>query len=449
MHETLSLFELNNVVRSLIEQHLDGEYWLQAEMAEARLTANGHFYIEFVEKDQRGATVARARATMWARTYSLLAPLFERATGQHLRAGLKVRVLVSVSFHELYGYSLNIVNIDPTYTLGDILQRRRQILEQLRRDGIADDNRSLPLPRLLRRIAVVSSATAAGYGDFCDQLHHNAYGLAFTTRLFAATMQGTGTEESILAALEAILTDDGDGWDCAVIIRGGGATTDLADFDSYALAAAVAQMPMPVIVGIGHERDETVLDHVAHTSVKTPTAAAEFLIAHGAAELATIGDCQARITGAARRRVESAMQHLRALTAHLPTLVALRRERAHRHIDSLAQRIAAAPRRHIDGAAMRLQLTHARLAQATRLRLQAERLRLQAAELRAAALDPQRQLQRGYSITYDSTGRIITRATALRPGQTIVTRLADGTLTATVATVATPDTPTTNTQPGT
>ena len=256
MPPSLTLLSLNRLVRAAIEQSLDGEYWLEAELSEARLASNGHFYVEFVQKDDSGRTlVAKARGVAWARTYNMIAPLFERATGERLRAGMKVRMLVSIEFHELYGYSLTIQDIDPTYTLGDMAQRRREILARLEADGILEDNRQLPLPTLLRRIAVVSSASAAGYGDFCDQLLNNDYGLYFSLRLFPAVMQGANVEESVLAALAAIC-DEADNYDCVVIIRGGGATSDLSDFDTYNLAAAVSQMPLPVIIGIGHERDE-------------------------------------------------------------------------------------------------------------------------------------------------------------------------------------------------
>ena len=433
---SISLFELNSLVRCAIEQTLPDEYWLEAELSEARQASNGHFYVEFIEKDAQGRNIiARARGTIWARTYSLLAPLFERATGERLRAGLKVRVRVSVVFHELYGYSLNVVNIDPTYTLGDMAQRRREILAQLQKDGIAEDNRQLTLPRLLRRIAIISSATAAGYGDFCDQLQVNDYGLAFDLRLFPAVMQGANVEESVLAALEAIMLD-ADAWDCVVIIRGGGATSDLSDFDTYALAAAVAQMPIPVIVGIGHERDETVLDFVAHTRVKTPTAAAAFLISHGAAELAALDELQTRIIHSARLLLENSKQQFQRIATQLPRVFALMHERQQRRLDLLAARLASAPQRQLADGNHRLQLLQTRLHQAATLRLQTTRLRLDATAQRFAALDPVLQLRRGYSLTYDAEGRLLRSVAALSPNQNITTRLADGIITSTITTSA-------------
>jgi len=428
MPETLSLFELNNLVRSALEQTFEGEYWIEAELAEARLASNGHFYVEFAEKDAAGRNfVAKARGTMWARTYNMLAPLFERATGERLRAGMKVRVLVTVAFHELYGYSLNVVNIDPAYTLGDMAQRRRDILAQLAKDGIADDNKQLPLPRLLKRIAVVSSATAAGFGDFCDQLMHNDYGLAFDVQLFPAVMQGANVEESVLAALEAIMLD-AEAWDCVVIIRGGGATSDLSDFDTYSLAAAVAQMPLPVIVGIGHERDETVLDFVAHTRTKTPTAAAAFIIAHGAAELSALDDLNSRMTRMASLVIANHQQLLQRMATQLPRAFALTRERQERRLDAIAARIAAAPQRRVLEAGHCLLRVSERLRHATTSRLQTALLHLDAQAQRIAALDPALQIKRGYSLTYTPDGRLVRSVGTIVAGQEIVTRLSDGTL---------------------
>ena len=403
MPPSLSLLELNGLVRATIEQTLDDEYWLEAELSEARLAGNGHFYVEFIQKDEAGmALVAKARGVAWARTYNMIAPLFERATGERLRAGMKVRVLVSVEFHELYGYSLTILNIDPTYTLGDMAQRRREILTRLEADGILEDNHQLPLPTLLRRIAIVSSASAAGYGDFCDQLQNNEYGLYFDVKLFPAVMQGANVEESVLAALAAIC-DEADCWDCVVIIRGGGATSDLSDFDTYNLAAAVSQMPLPVIVGIGHERDETVLDYVAHTRVKTPTAAAAFLIDHQAEQLAKILDLGQRITQATTLRLQRTRARLEQLLSSLPRTYILIIERQCHRVELLQQR---------------------QLTAVSRL-LERERHRQELLDQRFKALSPEHQLRRGYSLTFVD-GQLLRSAANLLSGTRIITHLADG-----------------------
>ena len=409
MPPSLTLLSLNRLVRAAIEQSLDDEYWLEAELSEARLASNGHFYVEFVQKDDSGRTlVAKARGVAWARTYNMIAPLFERATGERLRAGMKVRMLVSIEFHELYGYSLTIQDIDPTYTLGDMAQRRREILARLEADGILEDNRQLPLPTLLRRIAVVSSASAAGYGDFCDQLLNNDYGLYFSLRLFPAVMQGANVEESVLAALAAIC-DEADNYDCVVIIRGGGATSDLSDFDTYNLAAAVSQMPLPVIIGIGHERDETVLDFVAHTRVKTPTAAAAFLIDYQVQHLVRLEELSRRIHQSAALRLQRDKARLNQLTTSLPNTFILITERQRHRLERITDRQSTALTRQFEREHHRQELLGQRL----------------------KALSPEHQLQRGYSLTF-ANGQLIRAAANLTPGTRLTTRLADGEITSTV-----------------
>ena len=276
--DSLSLLELNALVRRSLEQCLPDEYWIQAELSDVRSNTTGHCYLEFIQKDPRSnSLVAKARGMIWNNIYRLLKPYFEESTGQLFTSGIKVLVKVTVQFHELYGYSLTVQDIDPTYTLGDMALRRREILQQLEAEGVLTLNKELEMPVLPQRIAVISSATAAGYGDFCHQLQHNSRGFFFYTELFPALMQGAQIESSVLDALDRVNRRLND-FDVVVIIRGGGATSDLSGFDTYLLAAACAQFPLPIITGIGHERDDTVLDSVAHTRVKTPTAAAELLI---------------------------------------------------------------------------------------------------------------------------------------------------------------------------
>lgn len=233
--------------------------WIQAELSDVRSNTTGHCYLEFVQKDPRSNNlVAKARGMIWNNIYRLLKPYFEETTGQLFTSGIKVLVKVTVQFHELYGYSLTVLDIDPAYTLGDMARRRREILLQLEEEGVLTLNKELEIPVLPQRIAVVSSATAAGYGDFCHQLQHNSGGFFFYTELFPALMQGNQVEESVLAALDRINARINE-FDVVVIIRGGGATSDLSGFDTYLLAAACAQFPLPIITGIGHEREDTVL----------------------------------------------------------------------------------------------------------------------------------------------------------------------------------------------
>ena len=234
--ETLSLYELNALVRQALERQVSATYWVQAELSDVRVNASGHCYVEFVQKSPRGnALVAKARGTIWANVFQMLKPYFEEATGQVFAPGIKVLVCVSVSFHELYGYSLTVHDIDPAYTLGDLAQRRREILRQLEEEGVLTLNKELPMPLLPQRVAVISSPTAAGYGDFRHQLEHNPRGYYFLVELFPAVMQGDAVEETVLDALDRINARLAE-FDVVVIIRGGGATSDLSGFDTYMLA---------------------------------------------------------------------------------------------------------------------------------------------------------------------------------------------------------------------
>ena len=275
--KTISLLELNLMVRGTIERGLPDEYWVEAELSEIR-ESHGHCYMELVEKDLPGNTpVARARATCWRQTWAMLRPYFERTTEQTFRAGLKVLLKVYAQFHEAYGVSWIVTDIDPAFTMGDMARKRQMIIARLKEMGVFDLNRELEIPMFAQRIAVISSETAAGYGDFYRQLTDNEYGFTFEINLFPAIMQGERVEQSIIAALDKINARCDD-FDCVVIIRGGGATSDMSGFDTLALAENVANFPLPVITGIGHDRDESVLDMVANTRVKTPTAAAALLI---------------------------------------------------------------------------------------------------------------------------------------------------------------------------
>ena len=423
--EALTLYELNNLVRGSLERALPDEYWVQAELSEVREAYNGHCYLEFVQKGNNGRDlVAKARGVVWAGTYRLLKPLFERETGRPLSAGMKVLVRVAVTFHELYGYSLSVTDIDPAYTLGDLARLRREILARLEADGILNDNKELPLPVLANRIAVISSATAAGYGDFRNQLLRNDYRLRFTLRLFPAVMQGERVEESVLAALDAIMAER-DEWDAVVIIRGGGATSDLSGFDTYLLAAACAQFPLPVITGIGHERDDTVLDLVAHTRVKTPTAAAAFLVRHQL-EAATRLEALSRDIGQeVMARLERERARLERLSAALSAVFSQVRVRGEHRLEQLSLRLAHAWQQRLADERHGLERCAARIGQGVASRLERERFRLQLLRQRCEAADPDLLLKRGYSMTF-SQGRLVRKASELEKGEEITTRLAEG-----------------------
>lgn len=401
--DSLSLLELNALVRRSLEQCLPDEYWIQAELSDVRSNSTGHCYLEFVQKDSRSNhLVAKARGMIWSHIYRLLKSYFEETTGQLFAAGIKVLVKVTVQFHELYGYSLTVLDIDPTYTLGDMARRRREILLQLEEEGVLTLNKELEMPLLPQRIAVISSATAAGYGDFCHQLQHNSGGFFFYTELFPALMQGSQVEESVLAALDRINVR-ADEFDVVVIIRGGGATSDLSGFDTYLLAAACAQFPLPVITGIGHERDDTVLDSVAHTRVKTPTAAAELLI----------------------HRVEAAAEHLEELSGRFRQGVYMLLERERKRLLATQARIPALVHRKLSDANLALLTARKDLSQVTLVLLSRHRHRLELLRQRITDASPEKLLSRGYSITLRD-GKVVTDAAALRPGELLTTRLLKG-----------------------
>lgn len=394
----ITLWELNNKIRSVIESNLDDTYWITGELSEARQASNGHFYGELIQKDENGRNViARARVNCWAQQYNLIRLRFLHETGQEIRAGLKVLLEVQVTFHEQYGYALKVTDIDSTYTLGDLARRRKEILNKLEEEGILHDNQTLTMHRLTWRIAIVSAETAAGYGDFCDQLLHNEYGLRFQIKLFPATMQGQHVEESVSAALFQIASEENN-WDTVVIIRGGGAVADMSDFDSYQLASIIAQFPLPVIVGIGHERDETVLDYVAHQRVKTPTAAAAFLIDHQLGELALLNHFQQRISQAANNLLKNEENRL---------------ERQKGHISLLFQTISQQIRHQLD-------LFLQKLRQNVERKLQNESHQLDLLERQIENLNPNRILKLGFTITLHK-GKPVRNPNQLHPGDHITT----------------------------
>ncbi len=274
----LSLCELLGSVKMTLKNHLTPSFWVIAEISELKVNYSGHCYLELIEKDSGGESIkAKVRATIWSSAYRMIQAYFESATRSKLAAGMKVMVKASVEFHELYGLSLNITDIEPSYTVGEMALKKQEIINRLIAEGVFGMNKSLSLPDLPRRIAVVSSKTAAGFGDFMDQLLKNDFGYKFYVKLFPAAMQGAEAEQSIIAALDAVFEAESQ-FDLVVIIRGGGSQSDLNCFNSYWLACHICQFPLPILTGIGHEQDETIADLVANTRLKTPTAVAEFLI---------------------------------------------------------------------------------------------------------------------------------------------------------------------------
>ena len=408
-----------------MELTLQDSYWVQAEISELRV--NRHCYMELVQKDAHGnCIVAKARAQVWANMWAFLKPMFEQTTGQRLSAGMQVLVRVQVTFHEQYGYSLNIIDIDPSYTLGDIARRRQEIMHQLEKEGILNMNKELPLPRLLQRIAVISSASAAGYGDFCNQLLNNKRGLKFTTQLFQATMQGNEVESSVIAALNRIAAQM-DEWDVVVIIRGGGATSDLQGFDSLLLAENVAQFPLPIMTGIGHERDDTVIDLIAHTRVKTPTAAAEFLIHHQEEELDLLEELAARLAESINRTITDEKTRFRLIASKIPLLFSTVKAREQMRIQRLATALASGSFQCIEQGKGKVDILHKQLMLYAPVLLSNKKKHLELIESKLQSASPDRILQLGFSITRIG-GKAIRDASHVKKGDEIETTLATGSL---------------------
>ena len=420
--ERVTLLELNLLVREVIECEMPNEYWVEAELSECR-ESHGHCFLELIQKDERSATpVAKASARCWASKWMIIRPYFERTTGQQLHAGMKVLLKVKAQFHEAYGFSWMVTDIDPTYTLGDMARKRQEIISQLKTEGVFDLQKELRLPLFCQHIAVISSETAAGYGDFCNQLADNPYGFQFQTQLFPAIMQGEEIEQSIINALNRIYNCQ---FDCVVIIRGGGATSDMSGFDTLALAENVANFPLPIITGIGHDRDECILDMVSHTRVKTPTAAAAFLIDHLKQVTDAINDAQDRLTHYAQQKISTLNTQLSMIAETLPRIFSTVKTRHEARLDTIATSLANLAQQRILHSQFSILDLEKSLPILLDRRLMAEKHRLQLFEEKARSLDPTLLLKRGYSITMHN-GKAVRHVKELQDGDTIETRLANG-----------------------
>lgn len=443
----ISLFELNNQIKQALKGRFADSVWITAEITEIQNNNSGHCYLQLADKKEgEDAIIATARGTIWAFTYRMLRPYFETTTGRSLSKGMRVLINVEVVFHEVYGYSLNIKDIDPTFTIGDLERKRREIIARLEQDGIIDMNRELEFPALPKNIAVISSPTAAGLGDFMDQIGNNPYGYRFHVKLFPAIMQGEKTTDSVIAALERIYEYE-DIFDVVVIIRGGGSQTDLGSFDSYDMAANVAQFPLPVIAGIGHERDETIVDRVAHLRVKTPTAAAAFLIGTFQEQEARLEElktdfgvgvtqllhdektrqmaCISGFRHAVQEMLGGKNTRLKLLSQRLQHASVLfvqgkigGFERLKAHFANYAVLLFAQQKN-------RLENYTGSLGNKTRSVLSVNHRRLELAETTVKFVDPARVLERGYSITLRN-GKAVKDAAGLKAGEMLVTRVAKG-----------------------
>ncbi len=426
----LTLFELNSLVSNVIDTAFDHAFWVEAELSEAR-EVRGHCYMELIQKDIFSATpVARASAKCWKSTWARLKPKFEHATGQGLHAGMKVMLRVTANFHEAYGFSWIVQDIDPTYTLGDMARKRLEIIRQLKEEGVFDLQKELTIPMFAQRVAVISSENAAGYGDFCHQLLDNDYGFAFSIRLFPAVMQGEQVETTVINALNDIY-DNVDDFDVVVIIRGGGATADMSGFDTLALAENVANFPLPVITGIGHDRDESILDMVSNTRVKTPTAAAAFLVDNLAGLWSHIDSMRERVATMVRQRMETEQQRLGRISGRVPILFSLVKERQEAKLTRLMTAISSSIKARLQSAMHEIDVIDNNIQPLVERKLTRESNRIAQLALRAEALDPQRLLKRGYSITLIN-GKAIHDPAALKEGDTIETRVEKGSFVSTI-----------------
>lgn len=403
MEQAISLSEFNRRIKSAVEQPALRSVWVMAETVDVR-SSGGHLYMELMEKDAAGATVARMGASIWASNYARLNAKFAACTGANIASGMKVMVQVSATFHVLYGLRAVVQDINPEYTMGDLLRRRREILMRLQQEGVLEMNRRLPAPRPVLRVAVISARGAAGLGDFMHQIANNDSRLRFSIDLYEAVMQGDMAPRSIINALDRVAARQ-DEYDIVAIIRGGGSTSDLATLDDYDLAANVAQFPLPVLVGVGHERDVTVLDYVGWRSVKTPTAAAEWLIGCGKAELDLLRRLAGDTVRLSAQHVSTGMRRLEYIAGQLPQLATGATQRRRARLDAIAEQLP-------------IMVQNA---------LRVRRQRLDALAELMAALSPEATLRRGYSVLRIN-GHALTDPAAIAPDTAIEATLAKGTI---------------------
>ncbi|MGC9471698.1 MAG: exodeoxyribonuclease VII large subunit [Bacteroidales bacterium] len=447
--EKVTLRELNLRIQQVIKTGLPEPVWVVAEISEIKIHSAGHCYLELVEKsEEEEGPVARARGIIWAFVFRMLKPYFETTTGQVLREGLKVLIKATVEFHELYGLSLNITDIDPGYTMGDLALRKAETLRRLEQDGVINMNRELELPPVPQRIAVISSEQAAGLQDFLDQLHHNPRGYVFYTRIFPALMQGREAENTIINAFNRIFRYE-DFFDVVILIRGGGSQADLACFNNYRLAYHIAQFPLPVITGIGHEKDESVADMVAHTALKTPTAVAEFLVAQVSAFDEHLSRQAGLVSEGVMTILQSEKQRIDRITRIFSPLVMHELNRRKHRLARSVQTLQSAVRNLLTGNRHALRDIRSRSAHQFRLLFRTERertakltwqtvhsgrqfirnaaMRLEMFEKTNRLTDPARILRKGFSITYHGD-RVVRDSQTLSEGQSIQTRLFRGTV---------------------
>ncbi len=420
---TITLQEFNNRIKRLLADPSVMNCWVVAETTDVRI--NQHCYLQLLEKNPKtGATVAKIKAIIWGNQYRFLNARFKQVTGRDIGNDMKIMVCLSVNYSPQYGLTVVINDINPEFTLGDMERQRQKILNRLTQEGIIGQNKTVPVPPVLQRIAIVSAAGAAGYGDFMKQLSDNKYGVCFYPCLFQATMQGVKTVPTVLAALDKVEQNQ-HLFDCVVIIRGGGGTEELNSFDNYDLARRVATFPLPVIVGIGHERDITVLDYVAGIRVKTPTAAAEHIILQAANALAHIGDLSNQVVSIARDYIARAKEQLSYYAGNLPIMAQRIIDTNTLRLQNFIQNIPLHVQRRIEGENAQLARQKDAIKNAVAQVKMKETMRLEALGDKIELLSPRKVMARGYTLT-TCEGKIMTDAAQLEAGKLVTIHFRDG-----------------------
>ena len=420
---TITLQEFNNRIKRLLADPSVMNCWVVAETTDVRI--NQHCYLQLLEKNPKtGATVAKIKAIIWGNQFRFLNARFKQVTGRDIGNDMKIMVCLSVNYSPQYGLTVVINDINPEFTLGDMERQRQEILNRLTQEGIIGQNKTVPVPPVLQRIAIVSAAGAAGYGDFMKQLTDNKYGVCFYPCLFQATMQGVKTVPTVLAALDKVEQNQ-HLFDCVVIIRGGGGTEELNSFDNYDLARRVSTFPLPVIVGIGHERDITVLDYVAGIRVKTPTAAAEHIILQAANALAHIGDLSNQVVSIARDYIARAKEHLSYYAGNLPIMAQRIIDTNTLRLQNFIQNIPLHVQRRIEGENAQLARQKDAIKNAVAQVKMKETMRLEALGDKIELLSPRKVMARGYTLT-TCEGKIMTDAAQLEAGKLVTIHFRDG-----------------------
>ena len=418
-----TLSELNTVIKATLELAFPEAVWVVAEISEIRCNTKGHCYLELVEREDE-ETIAQIRANIWVYTFRNISSKFEKATGETLKQGMKVLLQVNVAFHEVYGLSLNVKDIDPTYTLGEMAKKKREVIERLTKEGLINLNKQIPLPLVPQRIAVISSETAAGYGDFINHIDDNPYGYKIFHTLYQSLMQGQEAEATFISALKQIRKHI-KLYDAVVIIRGGGSQIDLSCFDTYGFAVEVAKFPLPVITGIGHERDDTVVDMVAHTKLKTPTAVAEFIISGMNSFEERLLDAQRTLINRAKELLREKHHRFQYLVQQFRHIVRDRFNGEMNRIEIALHKLLHGTTQTIDGNNNKLKLNMNRIVAGLKILFQEHKNKIKHFDQAIRLLDPINVLKRGYSVTY-LKGKAIKDSGNLQEGDIIRTKLYKG-----------------------